>query len=208
MYIKVLFEGEHVGRMISDGKYLIYPHTSSATLISDGKTHVLVDTGAIIYKDKLLETLKLEGLTPDDITHVLLTHFHKDHSSNWLLFKTARVHVSDGYSENQDGKTYLSFNGFPDMPLGIQAARTPGHTEDHVSYFIEIKGIRYCCAGDAVREDIVRQGIPSYLSDHAQINYRKSLKYIFENSDVIIPGHHGLIQGDTKNELDVIVEAL
>lgn len=58
-------------------------------LIKSGKHNILVDTGlgwGLDYKSSYLNTSNLKtnldifGLTPDDITHVVLTHLHFDHA--------------------------------------------------------------------------------------------------------------------------------
>ncbi|SMO80693.1 MBL fold metallo-hydrolase [Gracilimonas mengyeensis] len=59
-------------------------------LVSDGKHHVLLDTGlgwGLDHKSQftdtsnLLTNLEIFGLTPSDITHVVLSHLHYDHAA-------------------------------------------------------------------------------------------------------------------------------
>ncbi|HOK89351.1 MAG TPA: MBL fold metallo-hydrolase [Candidatus Hydrogenedentes bacterium] len=49
----------------------------NATLISDGETHILQDTG--ISRKRLEERLRLLGVAPENLAAVLVTHEHSDH---------------------------------------------------------------------------------------------------------------------------------
>ncbi len=53
----------------------------------------LIDTGSFGQRNLILERLAANDLTPADITDVLLTHSHWDHSVNWVMFPNARVHI-------------------------------------------------------------------------------------------------------------------
>lgn len=77
-------------------------------LVTDGKQHFLVDSGMaeIARIEEMLKVsgwggghaalrarLAEHGLTPDDISHVILTHMHFDHADNTGLFPNACVVV-------------------------------------------------------------------------------------------------------------------
>lgn len=88
-----------------------------AWLIEDGVDAVLVDTGVggiqtrpdlpqeqwphegetwrPLAEHGILGALAEHGLAPSDVEHVVLTHFHFDHSGNLPLFDRATVHVSE-----------------------------------------------------------------------------------------------------------------
>src|SRR5256885_17044657 len=51
----------------------------------------LVDVGAFSMRRSLIERLAARGVKPADVTDVLLTHSHYDHSVNWTLFRSARI---------------------------------------------------------------------------------------------------------------------
>jgi glyoxylase-like metal-dependent hydrolase (beta-lactamase superfamily II) len=192
MLFKILFLGEHTNHDLGN-KYAIDPLTSSVVLLSDGVSHVLLDTGSLAWQDKLIAGLAENGLSPDDITHVLLTHFHLDHTANCVLFKNAEIHANRSYIDHKTGRAeiYKDLKQKP-LPLGITIEPTPGHTEDHVSYFFEIEGLRYCMAGDAVRKDLLKDP-PHYMEQERKNTFMKSVELIFSNSDIIIPGHFEVI---------------
>lgn len=77
-------------RQKSDIKSTSTPIGINPILIRDGKHNILLDTGlgwGLDHKSRytdtsnLLTNLDIFGLTPADITHVVLTHLHFDHSA-------------------------------------------------------------------------------------------------------------------------------
>jgi len=66
---------------------------SSIALLRGAGRVALVDVGAFAYRKLLVERLAARGLAPADVTDVLLTHAHHDHSINWVMFPNARVHI-------------------------------------------------------------------------------------------------------------------
>ena len=66
---------------------------STIALIRDGERAIIVDTGSFNARHNIHVGLKRLGLEPGDVTDVLLTHAHYDHSLNWVLFPNARIHI-------------------------------------------------------------------------------------------------------------------
>src|SRR5690625_1857431 len=67
---------------------------SSITIITIKNKHIIIDTGSFGARKILLNKIEQRGLTPKDISMVLLTHTHWDHSVNWTLFPNAKIIVS------------------------------------------------------------------------------------------------------------------
>lgn len=208
MLFKILLVGEHTNHDYGDS-YGIDPLTSSVSLLSDGETNVIFDTGSLGYRDQILGGLESLGLSPLDIHHVLLTHDHLDHTCNVSLFENAEVHISRSLTDLKSGaaKIYADIDAKP-MPLGVKILPTPGHTKDHCSYLFEIDGVRYCIGGDAVREDTIRNGVPHFYDEDRSAEFVSSMKAIFDSADVILPGHFRLIEGSLKEELGKLVSEL
>ncbi|NWW83487.1 MBLC1 protein, partial [Climacteris rufus] len=59
---------------------------ASVTLVAGGPLTVLVDTGGPWMAQKLPKMLEAHGVTPGDVTHVVVTHGHSDHVGNINLF--------------------------------------------------------------------------------------------------------------------------
>jgi len=60
--------------------------------IRDGDLVAIVDPGMLPNRAALLDPLRLLGLEPGDVTDVILSHHHPDHTMNIALFERARVH--------------------------------------------------------------------------------------------------------------------
>ncbi|WP_022835090.1 MBL fold metallo-hydrolase [Salisaeta longa] len=73
------------------------PEAIAAYLIPHADGGLLVETGPGSTTDALVEGLSAHGLTPNDITDVLLTHIHLDHggAAGWLAAHGARIHVHE-----------------------------------------------------------------------------------------------------------------
>jgi glyoxylase-like metal-dependent hydrolase (beta-lactamase superfamily II) len=71
------------------------PQSIAAYLIRGGEAVVLVESGPGSTRPGLEAGLAKEGLTPRDVTHLLLTHIHLDHAgaSGWLARQGAEVYV-------------------------------------------------------------------------------------------------------------------
>ena len=64
---------------------------SSIVLLRGHGRVALVDVGTFGMRNLLIAGLERRGLKPEDVTDVLLTHSHHDHSINWTLFSHARI---------------------------------------------------------------------------------------------------------------------
>ncbi|HSM70382.1 MAG TPA: MBL fold metallo-hydrolase [Anaerolineales bacterium] len=71
------------------------PQAIAAYLIREGDSVVLVESGPGSTLPALTTGLAKEGLSPADVTHVLLTHIHLDHAgaAGWLAKQGAEIYV-------------------------------------------------------------------------------------------------------------------
>ncbi len=200
--IKQLFPGEHENQQF-DGGYSIDSLTSGPVLIQNSKGQfLLVDPGAFSHKHRLITELAFHGLVPADIDAVFNTHHHLDHTSNNFLFhdhcpiftRHAILWPSGKVDIFKDDEKHKAA-----LPADIEFVKTPGHTDDHVSFAYREDGKTYVCSGDAFREDIVRGETP--LSAHNKEQFLESLGKIFEIADVILPGHGRVVEGDLLEDL-------
>ena len=67
---------------------------ATSTLLSQGRHHIIVDTGMPHETHRLLEALEKRGLHPSDIRMVINTHFHVDHVLNNCLFPESDIYGS------------------------------------------------------------------------------------------------------------------
>ena len=182
--VKILVEG--YAREVND--YL--EATCTTVLIEDSGKKIIVDPGC--NKKLLLEALKKEGLTPDDIDLIFLTHYHIDHILNIRLFPNKDV--LDGGTIYRDDKEFDFEDKIPDT--NIEIIETPGHAHEHVTLLVKTeKGVV------AIAEDLwwwmdgqQKTDLKSLLSLEDPFvknkkNLLKSRKLILEKTDFIIPGH-------------------
>lgn len=71
------------------------PHAIAAYLIRHADGAILIESGPGSTLSALQAGLAKEGLSPRDVTHVLLTHIHLDHAgaSGWLASHGAEIYV-------------------------------------------------------------------------------------------------------------------
>ena len=119
----------------------------TVTLLRSEDHVVVVDTGTMSMRPVILQRLEALGVDPDDVTDLLLTHSHHDHSINWVAFRNARVVIGRtelAWSlEQQAGRTMVpelymqalrdSARLHPttdgqEVAPGIFSRATPGHT--------------------------------------------------------------------------------
>jgi glyoxylase-like metal-dependent hydrolase (beta-lactamase superfamily II) len=78
-----------------DLKFQGQSHAIAAYLIRLGDANVLIESGPGSTLAALEAGLAEEGLSPRDVTHVLLTHIHLDHAgaAGWLARQGAQIYV-------------------------------------------------------------------------------------------------------------------
>ena len=103
------------------------------------------------------------------ITHILLTHTHRDHSAGIAALKAETGAVTCGFGthderraaaiKHAEAKAFLEANFVPDLRLGdngvvrsqgwsLRALHTPGHAPDHLCFEFEGSGVLF--SGDHV----------------------------------------------------------
>ena len=66
----------------------------STVALLRGHDHIaLIDTGPFGYRRELLRRLAEQGVTPDQVTDVILSHGHHDHMANYPMFANARLTI-------------------------------------------------------------------------------------------------------------------
>ena len=101
---------------------------STCTLVRDGDHVIVVDPGMAPGAAAILEPLAGLGVRPEDVTEVVLSHHHPDHTMYAGLFPKAAVHDhwaiyrgTDWEDSDCDGRV---------ISESVQLARTPGHTAE------------------------------------------------------------------------------
>jgi glyoxylase-like metal-dependent hydrolase (beta-lactamase superfamily II) len=104
---------------------------STVCLIRDGDVVVVVDPGMVADRSRILTPLAELGVAPDEVTDVVFSHHHPDHTINAALFPRARYH--DHWAiYDRDQWIDREADGFELSP-SIRLAATPGHSAEDIS---------------------------------------------------------------------------
>ncbi|CCG02573.1 MBL fold metallo-hydrolase [Blastococcus saxobsidens] len=108
---------------------------STVTYVRDGDTHLIVDPGLVRGRSSILDPLRDLGVAPEDITDIVFSHHHPDHTVNAALFPRARMH--DHMAIYRDD-TWLSrpAEGF-EISGSIRLIETPGHTPQDITTLVD-----------------------------------------------------------------------
>ncbi|NUR86630.1 MAG: MBL fold metallo-hydrolase [Nonomuraea sp.] len=114
----------------ADGKV-----ASTVTLVREGDLIAVVDPGMVASRSLILDPLERFGVRPQDVTDVVFSHHHPDHTLNAALFPAARFHdhwaiYRDDVWEDRDA------DGFALSP-SVRLMRTPGHTAEDITTLAE-----------------------------------------------------------------------
>ena len=104
---------------------------STVGLIRDGAVTVVVDPGMVRDRSLILDPLQSLGVRPQDVTDVVFSHHHPDHTINAALFPEARYHDHWAIYEG-DVWTSRDAEGFELSP-SIRLIRTPGHSAEDIT---------------------------------------------------------------------------
>jgi glyoxylase-like metal-dependent hydrolase (beta-lactamase superfamily II) len=104
---------------------------STVSLVRDGEAIIVIDPGMVADRRQILEPLAAHGVRPEQVTDVVLSHHHPDHTLNAALFPNARVHdhwavyYRDTWTDRAAEGTLVS----PSVLL----IETPGHTPQDIT---------------------------------------------------------------------------
>jgi glyoxylase-like metal-dependent hydrolase (beta-lactamase superfamily II) len=107
---------------------------STVGFVRDGDIKVIIDPGMVPNPDAILGPLAALGELPENITDVIFSHHHPDHTLNAALFPNARFH--DHWAIYK-GDTWDSreVEGFSISP-SIRLIATPGHTPQDITTLV------------------------------------------------------------------------
>lgn len=150
--------------------------------IQDGDRRVVTDPGMVRHRSVILDPLNALGVAPGQVTDVVFSHHHPDHTLHAALFPNARVH--DHWAiYHGDRWQWRDAEGYQLTPA-IKLIRTPGHTPEDIT----------CLAGTA-------KGLVAFThlwNDATSVGDRHAIdlealhagrRRVLAIADVIVPGH-------------------
>jgi glyoxylase-like metal-dependent hydrolase (beta-lactamase superfamily II) len=154
----------------------------TVSLVRDAGRIVVVDPGMVADRSVILEPLEALGVRPGDVTDVVISHHHPDHTWHIALFPSIRLH---DYWATYRGDVWDSrpAEGVELTP-SIRLLETPGHTREDITTLVETGDGRAAlthlwwnaeAAGDPRAWD------PDLLHHHRA--------RVVEVADLIVPGH-------------------
>ncbi len=109
----------------------------TVVLIRDGDLVAVLDPGMVADRSRILGPLADLGIEPDDVTDVVFSHHHPDHTVNAALFRQARIHDFQA-TYVDDLWTRREFAGGEEsLSASVRLVRTPGHTPQDVTTVVD-----------------------------------------------------------------------
>ena len=135
------------------------PNVIDILVLNTGEDLILFDTG-LGASNQLLSTLGAVGISPDDVTKVIISHQHGDHvgglstEENGLTYPNAEVFFSQPEFDSMaadngalvklqpaiDADMVTFYNDGDSIVGGVTALAAHGHTPGHMAFMIESNG--------------------------------------------------------------------
>lgn len=185
---------------------------STVALLRGEGRNVLVDAGAFNMRRVIVPQLLERGLTPADVTDVILTHAHYDHSINWPMFPEARILIGAEelawaaaqplghlvvpefyiYELAKWPRLHVLRDGEEVVP-GMVAHAAPGHTPGHLIFHLSAADRDVIFTGDAAknRAELLCQAADMTMDADAS---HRSFEHIWtlwrrKPGTLLVPGH-------------------
>jgi glyoxylase-like metal-dependent hydrolase (beta-lactamase superfamily II) len=177
-YVRETADGDRVG--------------STVTLILDGAHVIVVDPGMVSSREALLGALAAQGHAPRDVTDVVFSHHHPDHTVNAALFESALIH---DHWATYDGDLWIGRDGGDfDLSPSVRLIATPGHTAEDITTLAATPDGIYACTHawwgpDGPAEDPL-------AADQRSLS--ASRRRILAIASVIVPGHGPAFRPDEQ----------
>jgi len=178
---------------------------------------VLIDTGAGSSVDRIIQNIHELGLDPNNLSTVILTHCHIDHTGGAGEFRRrygARIiiHSLDAGAVETGDKTLTgaSWYGINLVPLPVDAKlkkdeevlrfgtqqvvclHTPGHTPGSIALYLDKEGNRILFGQDIHGPFLAEFG--ANMKD-----WQKSMKKLLAlNADILCEGHFGIYKPSNR----------
>ena len=156
----------------------------TVTLLTEGDTLAVVDPGMVADRGLILDPLAERGIDARQITDVIFSHHHPDHTLNAALFPRARFHDHMAVYQDDIWEDRPA-DGFALSP-SITLMTTPGHTAEDVSTLVRtdqgLVALTHLWWGEHGPAD------DPFAPDRAQLRSSRE-KVLALGPSLIVPGH-------------------
>jgi glyoxylase-like metal-dependent hydrolase (beta-lactamase superfamily II) len=182
--LHVLFEGYVGGRV-----------ASTVVLILDGDARIVVDPGMVPGQRAILDPLASHGVDPGEVTDVVFSHHHPDHTINAGLFPGARYHdhwaiYQDDRWDSRPAERFL-------LSPSVRLIETPGHSPQDITTLVgTAQGLVACThlwwSSSGPADD-------PYAPDRELL--RTGRKRVLAEASLIVPGHGPAFRPESSTPL-------
>lgn len=189
------------------------PSSVCAFLVDINGEKVLFDAANGAEDSQLLPTLHSLQCTPEEISHVFITHLHGDHIGGLLnaeeaTFPNAQVYINEielnawtSMPEEQTqtlrtiqkvyGNRIRTFAIDEELPCGVKAIAAYGHTPGHTMYLID----KNLIAGDIMHGVALQLKYPEYcarfdMNAEEAVAARKAMSQMAKEQGLKVYGMH------------------
>ena len=202
---------------------------STIALLRSDRHTILIDVGAFGIRGPLERQLAEAGVKPGDITDVVLTHAHYDHSVNYVLFDRATVWIGAKEMEWAAAQP-PGFDPLPELYVqalaadprvrriregeeflpGITAFDAPGHTPGSLVFHLTANEVPVIFTGDAAknRAELLSRKVDMSLDEAASTNSIERIWALWRKAPgtIVIPGHDLSMRLDARGQPTYIGE--
>ena len=157
---------------------------STVVLIRDEGTVIVVDPGMVADQSRILGPLTRLGVDPAQVSDVVFSHHHPDHTLNAALFTRARVHDFWAIYAG-DVWTERPADGFQLSP-SVTLMATPGHTAQDITTLAATDAGLVACTHLWWSKDGPDQ---DPLAEDQSLLERSRAKLLAATPALIAPGH-------------------
>ena len=200
---------------------IIYRSSLQNFLIDTGDEVILIDTGfqndmkapekklgAPLYMGEkiadYMDALVAAGYKPEQVTKILITHKHPDHTAALQYFPNAKVFIGpedadamklegENIVRAQYGEAYKNFPNAQQVIPGIWFIEAKGHTKGNSIIIVECDGLYYMFHGDVTYCDAAlkanKLSIVFEDKDAARETLDRVRQFIKENPTVYLSTH-------------------
>ncbi len=154
----------------------------TVSLIRDGDRIIVVDPGMVPDRSVILDPLAALNVAPEDVTDVVISHHHPDHTWHIALFPNIRLHDYWATYE-RDVWNSRPAEGLEVSP-GVRLLETPGHTREDITTLVDtadgVAALTHLWWNGEIAGD------PRAWDIDQLMHHRKR---VLEVAELIVPGH-------------------